>query len=397
MSTEHKIKDELEIDEDEIMDFLTEDNALPGQKYGCVSFISPEKEIAQKNDYFAYNFYKYQMKMVKNIIKHQFNDLKKKNELGNLIDITDVDKMGKSLIDNLDRMDLANIVNRYLYEEVKDKKDGATSISEEKADYSDFTEFADKYLEEFENYKVGNDDRIQSEYDNAVEFKTNIRGIKLRGNFDTLKEARMRAKLLQKRDPSFHVWVAQVGFWVPWDADPDKAPSSEYQEEELQKLAEKKKENEEKREILQAQRREDEQKLAKLRNKKAKADQLKKLENDKLNNKLNKDTESNDVEIKPPTERLSFEEIEALLTQRKQDNNSKPIELSDDNIDIEEETETNLEEDTETNLETKLESNPVFDNKLSVSDEIAKAGLGGMDPWLSRKISQQIDDDDDEE
>lgn len=360
---------ELEIDDEDI-DFLTEDNSLPGQKYGCVSFISPEKEIAQKNDFLAYNFYKYQMKMVKKIVNHKFHQLANDNNLGKLINVTDVEKLGKSLLSDLDRLDLSNVVNRYLYEEVKDSEDGANTIEEEKADYSDFNEFKDKYLEEYENFKVVNDDRVQSEYDNAVDFKTNIRGVKLRGNFDTLKEARMRAKLLQKRDPSFHVWVAQVGFWVPWDANPDKAPSSEYQEQGLQELARKKNENEEKREILQAQRREEDIKLAELRNKKAKAIQKKKLEEDKENNESsenNVDPDPKDVEMSQPTETLTANKIQELLNQRKQnESENEPANNS---------------------------------NKFDISQEMAESGFGGMDPWLARKAGKQEEeeDEDDEE
>lgn len=349
---------DLEIDDEDI-DFLTEDNPLPGQKYGCLSFISPEKEIAQKNDFFAYNFYKYQMKMVKKIIDYKFRQLAKDNNLGTLLDANDVEKMGKSLLKDLERLDLTNVMNRYIYEEVKEEKDGATNIEEEKSDYSDFTEFKVKYLDEFENYKVTNEDRMQSEYDTSVEFKTNIRGVKLRGNFDTLKEARMRAKLLQKRDPKFHVWVAQVGFWVPWDANPDNAPSSEYQEQELQELAKKKKENEEKREMLQAQRREEDIKLAQLRNKKAKEAQKKKLEEDKLNQEAKNngaDPNPMEVEMNQPTETLTVDKINELLNERKKI------------------------------IEDSLPTNP-FD--------MDQSGFGGMDPWLVRKQEQKNNENND--
>ena len=128
------------------------------------------------------------MKMVNKILNYHMRELKKANNLGNLIDLSDVEKMSNKVISDLQRMDLTNIVNRYIYEEVKDKTDGVANMEEEKADYSDFSEFREKYLEEFENFKVGNDDRMQNEYNDAVEFRTNIRGVKLRGNFDTLEE-----------------------------------------------------------------------------------------------------------------------------------------------------------------------------------------------------------------
>ena len=37
-------------------DFLTVDQQIPGQNYCVISFISPEKVLNQKNDFFIGNF-----------------------------------------------------------------------------------------------------------------------------------------------------------------------------------------------------------------------------------------------------------------------------------------------------------------------------------------------------
>lgn len=68
---------------------------------------------------------------------------------------------------------------------------------------------------------------------------TTVRALKIRGVFDTYEEAQEHAKRLQEKDPHFHIFVGEVGKWLPWDPNPDdkeKVKDSEYYEQELQKL-----------------------------------------------------------------------------------------------------------------------------------------------------------------
>ena len=60
------------------------------------------------------------------------------------------------------------------------------------------------------------------------EFKTNIRGLKVRGTYNTKDEADKRAKKLQSLDSDFHVFVGQVGYWLPWDPCADKIEDEQY-------------------------------------------------------------------------------------------------------------------------------------------------------------------------
>jgi hypothetical protein len=54
--------------------------------------------------------------------------------------------------------------------------------------------------------------------------------------YDTNKEAQVRAQVLRKRDPNFHVYVGQVGYWLPYDPDADDIDVQEYQESHLNEL-----------------------------------------------------------------------------------------------------------------------------------------------------------------
>lgn len=65
-----------------------------------------------------------------------------------------------------------------------------------------------------------------------------IRGIKVRGVYDTYEEATERAKSLRDTDKYFHVFVGEVGKWLPWDPEPDSnnVKDAEYAETELNTL-----------------------------------------------------------------------------------------------------------------------------------------------------------------
>ena len=76
---------------------------------------------------------------------------------------------------------------------------------------------------------------------------------KVRGVYDTLKEAEIRAKVLRKRDKNFHVFVGQVGYWLPWDPDADSVCNQEYQESNLNTLVKKYNENKESRDDMYEQ------------------------------------------------------------------------------------------------------------------------------------------------
>jgi hypothetical protein len=49
--------------------------------------------------------------------------------------------------------------------------------------------------------------------------------------------------VLQTRDPTFHIYVGQVGYWLPWDPNPDSVANQEYAEQALNELVHKYKEN----------------------------------------------------------------------------------------------------------------------------------------------------------
>ncbi|AYV78254.1 MAG: hypothetical protein Edafosvirus8_4 [Edafosvirus sp.] len=70
-----------------------------------------------------------------------------------------------------------------------------------------------------------------------------IRGIKVRGVFSDRKDADDHAKELQQIDPDFHVFVGEMGKWLPQDPDPESVEDQVYREEKLNDLMKGYKEN----------------------------------------------------------------------------------------------------------------------------------------------------------
>lgn len=61
-------------------------------------------------------------------------------------------------------------------------------------------------------------------------------GIKIRGVYATEEEARKRADYLVKTDPYHNIYVGNVGKWLPFEDNPEKAKDSNYMNSELNKL-----------------------------------------------------------------------------------------------------------------------------------------------------------------
>ena len=188
------------------VDVLDEDKAIAGQKFVCVSFLSPEKIIEDKDMFFFKQFLK-QWDMSKSLEKYvQFlNFVSYKYNI------------------NFDSL------SKDLEEFVKSERENLFMTTLE----DDFKTFVDN-----------NEERMQAEFDEANLFQTSTRGIKIRGSFPTQGEAEVRAKLIRELDPNHSVYVGPVGLWMPFHPEAYKTGRVEYLEDELNQLMHEKKKNE---------------------------------------------------------------------------------------------------------------------------------------------------------
>ena len=106
------------------------------------------------------------------------------------------------------------------------------------------------FLTKLEDFNVGNQSELNNEYNEMTDFETSVRGVKIRGTYETEREGKVRAEVLRRRFPNDNVFVGQVGYWLPWDPNPLDVKNLEYQENELNTLMKKYNENMEHREYM---------------------------------------------------------------------------------------------------------------------------------------------------
>lgn len=73
---------------------------------------------------------------------------------------------------------------------------------------------------------------------------TTMRGVKIRGVFAKLEDAKEFSVKLREKDPLFNIYVGPVGKWLPWDST-EHTEEENYQEKELNDLMAAYKQNQE--------------------------------------------------------------------------------------------------------------------------------------------------------
>jgi len=216
-------------------DYLMEDAELPSQKVVLLSFLSPEKVLANKDIFLFKKFlanYELQWKTVKleQWMAEQFRSLNAK--IDTLAGNSET-KTKEELVEELKTCHLrADLFVEGYQSYVKE------NLTEMKTN---------KLQEEYEDFLFTNSAKLEEEFFALNEFRTTMRGIKVRGVFPSEAEASIRAKRLQKSDPSFNIYLGSVGKWMAWEPDPNKVGNSEYANDELNSLMKKYRENEEAR------------------------------------------------------------------------------------------------------------------------------------------------------
>ena len=258
------------VNENELVeDFLEVDQPVPGQNFVCLSFISNQKILKKKEPFFCKEFLKYYMKELR----------QQKNP-----ELLDPEKFTPEFVDrtNVDEM------------------------------YEDFL------------YK--NEEQLSQKFSEMNDYQTSVNGIKIRGTYDTRREADVRAKVLQKRDPNFHVFVGQVGYWLPWDPNPDNIRDQEYANDQLNTLMKKYMENREHRDEMYAMETEARKKSAREENRKREYYRNKTDEEEKdAKDNIDKLREIADEKDRLYSQMMDSNKPEAVTEEKKEDglDNSK--------------------------------------------------------------------------
>ena len=163
-------------------DLLEQDPHIRGQNYACLSFLSPEDIVKKKESYYFENY-----------VQH-FS--KRMNEL----------------FDNLET-------------HFKDKKDDLHAVKDQFEHVFDNT----KISEDFKFFIANNSEVLDTEFNKMHDYQTSVRGIKIRGVYDSVQEAQARCEHLRKMDnEKFNIYISEVGAWCPWDPNPNDIKDQNY-------------------------------------------------------------------------------------------------------------------------------------------------------------------------
>lgn len=194
-------------DSNKYVDLLDEDKPISGQKYVCLSFISPEEIIKNKNLFLFEKFlenFEFRKSMEKyrqflSFISYKYNI-------------------------NFDKLDSD------LEEFIREEKSNLITTTME---------------DEYKNFIDATEEKLNNEFNTMNNFQTSTRGIKVRGVFETQEEAEIKCKSLREIDSNHDVYVGQVGIWLPFHPEAYKTGRVEYLEKELNDLMTQKKKNDE--------------------------------------------------------------------------------------------------------------------------------------------------------
>jgi len=188
------------------IDLCDEDPPIAGQKFCCMSFVSPEKILKKREVYLFDQFVK------------QWDFSK---------------SMEKS-------MDFLHFIS-FKY---------SLNVDNVLADFKEFTKEEESKLkassveDDYKNFIDKNEDKINEQFNREHAFQTSVRGLKVRGVYSTQDEAQNKCVALRKQDPNHDIFVGPVGIWIPWDPEAYKTGNVQFLEEELNQLHQEKIKNE---------------------------------------------------------------------------------------------------------------------------------------------------------
>ena len=269
--------------------FLEPDDEIRGQKFVCLSFLSPEKVLKDKHIYFISKFLDfyaldYKVKATESFVMGQLRGMQ--DVLGGVhLDLENLQMEAKSaqaaaiaaakeaaqaaekvvdvsgspvpaepVVDvsgsPQEPLDVAKALKDLADKLAKVRSDLAQKTATDldthvKSNMADFRESA--VQEAYDRFMVVNRQKLEDEFHKENSFRTTVRGLKVRGVYSTHEQATARAQQLHKKDPHFSVYVAELGQWLPWDPEPDDVEDQKYGNEQLNTLMQSYRENAAKR------------------------------------------------------------------------------------------------------------------------------------------------------
>jgi hypothetical protein len=236
-------------------DFLEEDPEIRSQKFVLLSFLSPENILDSKDQFFFGEFVKqyevdYKIRNLETFLVSVVRGINDKlTKEADKMDASGADLSGVSAQALADaaalcrksRLNIGGILEAYAgYVKENDKDIKKTTIKEA-----------------FDDFMFKNQTKLEEEFFAKNEFRTSIRGLKVRGVTGTHGEAVAMSKKLQRSDTIHNIFLGEVGKWLPWDPKPHQVADQEYAEDQLNTLMKRYKDNEEARDKFVSEQRQE--------------------------------------------------------------------------------------------------------------------------------------------
>jgi hypothetical protein len=242
-------------------DFLEEDPEIRSQKFVLLSFLSPENVLEKKDEFFFGEFVRqyevdYKIRNLETFLVSVVRGINDKlTKEADKMDASGVDLSGVALTALNDasalcrksRLNIGGILETYsAYVKENYKEIRKTSIKEA-----------------YDDFMFKNQTKLEEEFFAKNEFRTSIRGLKVRGVTGTHGEAVAMSKKLQRSDTIHNIFLGEVGKWLPWDPKPHQVQEQEYAEDQLNTLMKRYKDNEDARDKFVSEQRQELSKGAK--------------------------------------------------------------------------------------------------------------------------------------
>ena len=226
-------------------DFLEEDPEIRSQKFVLLSFLSPENVLASKDQFFFGEFLKqyevdYKMKNLETFLVSLVRGVNESlTTEAERLDNAGPDLSGAAALCRKARLNMGGLLESY--SQFVKTNDAAIKKTTIKEAYDDFL--------------FKHQTKLEEDFFAKNEFRTSMRGLKVRGVTATHGEAVAMSKKLQRNDTLHSIFLGEVGKWLPWDPKPHQIQDQEYAEDQLNTLMKNYKNNEESREKFMADQR----------------------------------------------------------------------------------------------------------------------------------------------
>ena len=221
--------------------YLEADDEIRGQKFICLSFLSPERVLEKKEIHFFSKFLEFYAMEYKVTATESFL-MGKLRDIQNTLSDVELAVQNSEVAAAVDASGSASATfdKAALVKKISDSRESLAKTTAAdleahvKANMSDFK--TPTLQEAYERYMTLHKTKLEDEFHAANHFQTSIRGLKCRGVYGSYEQATARAQQLHKKDPYFNVYVAEMGAWLPWDPEPEEVQDQQYSNDQLNKL-----------------------------------------------------------------------------------------------------------------------------------------------------------------